>query len=55
MRKAVFDSSVLISAFITPRGTPAQLLEAAYKGRCMLYLSLEIVAETTDKLLHKKT
>src|SRR5215213_4196682 len=53
MPKAVLDSSVLISAFLTPKGACAELLEAGYAGQFVLALSLEIVAETMEKLLRK--
>lgn len=50
---AVLDSSVLISAFLTPRGTSGQVLDAAERGAFALCLSPEIVAETAGRLLGK--
>ena len=53
-RRAVLDSSVLVSAFIKPHGTTAQLLRAAEGGAFVLYLSPEILAETAEVLLRPK-
>jgi putative PIN family toxin of toxin-antitoxin system len=53
MPRVVLDSSVLISAFLTPRGTAAQLLDAAQRGVFVLCLSREIITETAGKLRSK--
>ena len=53
-RKAVLDSSVLVSAFIKPHGTTAKLLRAAEGGAFVLYLSPEILSETAEVLLRPK-
>jgi putative PIN family toxin of toxin-antitoxin system len=53
MRRAVLDSSVLISAFLTPGGTSAQILDAARAGVFVLCLSREILAETAGRLRGK--
>ncbi len=53
MAKAVLDTSVLISAFLTPQGIPGTLLAQARSGAFLLYLSREIIAETTDALLRE--
>jgi putative PIN family toxin of toxin-antitoxin system len=53
VRKAVLDSSVLISGFLKPEGTCGELLDAAESGVFSLCLSHEIIAETADKLLGK--
>jgi putative PIN family toxin of toxin-antitoxin system len=53
MRRAVLDSSVLISAFLTPRGTSAELLRAAARGAFVLCISDQIIAETTRSLRQK--
>jgi putative PIN family toxin of toxin-antitoxin system len=45
------DSSVLISAFLTPRGVPDRVLDAAERGDFILCLSAEILAETATALL----
>lgn len=53
MLRAVLDSSVLISAFLTPAGAPGQVLDAAERGVFLLCLSPEIIAETAGRLLGK--
>lgn len=53
MPRAVLDSSALISAFLTPRGTCADLLRAADRGAFVVCLSPEIIAETAGRLLGK--
>jgi putative PIN family toxin of toxin-antitoxin system len=53
MPRAVLDSSVLISAFLTPRGACADLLRAADRGAFVLQLSPEILVEVTGKLSGK--
>lgn len=49
----VFDSSVLVSAFLTPRGTSAAALVAMRQTRFTFCLSREIVTETTTRLIRK--
>lgn len=51
--KAVLDSSVLVSAFLSPTGTPATLLARARQGAFSLCLSREILAETAAALLRQ--
>jgi len=51
MHRAVLDSSVLISAFLTRGGVPDQVLDAAERGDLTLCLSGEILAETASVLL----
>jgi uncharacterized protein len=51
--RAVLDSSVLISAFITPQGPSGTLLDAAERGVFVLCLSREIVTETVAALAGK--
>src|SRR4051812_32426847 len=53
MPRAVLDSSVLVSIFLTPRGTSAELLRAALRGAFVLCLSEAIIEETTRKLAGK--
>ena len=53
MPRAVLDSSVLISAFLTPGGVPGRVLDAAERGGFTLCLSGEILAETTTVLLRE--
>ena len=49
--KAIVDSSVLVSAFLTPRGTAGMLLAAGLKGRFEVFVSGLILAETARRLL----
>jgi putative PIN family toxin of toxin-antitoxin system len=51
MLSAVLDSSVLVSAFLTPRGLAAHLLAAARQREFALSLSEQIIAETQGVLL----
>src|SRR4051794_16164193 len=53
MHRAVFDSSVLISAFLTPNGPSGQLIDAAERGDFVLCLSRAILAETAATLIGK--
>ncbi len=53
MHRVVLDSSVLLSAFLTPQGTSAEVLLAARRGAFTLCLSQEILAETGGKLREK--
>ena len=53
MPRAVLDSSVLVSAFLTPRGSVARLLHAPLRGRYELCLSDYILTETAETLLTK--
>ncbi len=50
MPDVVLDSSVLISAFLTPVGTSARVLRAGRAGAFVLHLSPEIIAEVAAKL-----
>jgi uncharacterized protein len=52
--KAVLDSSVVVSAFLNPSGTPATLLERAAEGAFSLCLSDEILEETARALLQPR-
>lgn len=53
MPKAVLDSSVLVSAFLTPPGSVVRLLRAPVRNRYDLYLSEFILTETARILLGK--
>ncbi len=53
MARAVLDSSVLISAFLTSRGTSHAVLSAAERGAFVLCLSREILEETRRSLREK--
>jgi predicted nucleic acid-binding protein len=46
MTRAVFDSSVLISAFLRPGGLSDELLALATRGEFQLVLAPEIILET---------
>lgn len=54
MKKAVLDSSALVSAFFTPEGTPASLLAHARRGAFSLVSSVEILDEVTGVLMRPK-
>ena len=51
MRRAVLNSSGLVSAFLTRGGVPDRVLDAAERGDFTLCLSSEILAETATVLL----
>ncbi|MGE0821756.1 MAG: putative toxin-antitoxin system toxin component, PIN family [Candidatus Binatia bacterium] len=53
MRKAVFDTTTLVSAFLTKKGVSALLLQHAVAGAFELHLSEAIIAETQDVLLNR--
>ena len=53
MPRTVLDSSVLVSAFVTPHGQVAQLLRDPARSRYRLCLSDIILAETAETLLKK--
>jgi putative PIN family toxin of toxin-antitoxin system len=48
---AVLDSTVLISAFLTPSGVADAVLQGTIENRFACLLSEDIVAETTRRLL----
>jgi uncharacterized protein len=51
MRRVVFDSTVLVSAFLRPGGLSDELLILATRGDFGLVLAPEIIGETWRKLL----
>lgn len=53
-KRAVLDSSALVSAFITPKGPTGQLIRAAHRGAFQLCLSVEIIEETAGVLVRPK-
>ena len=53
MPRAVLDSSVLVSAFLTPHGTVVRLLREPARSRYQLWLSEYILDETAETLLSK--
>jgi predicted nucleic acid-binding protein len=54
MPKAVFDSTILVSAFLAPRGISQALLKHAVRGAFELYLSEAILEETQEVLLTRE-
>ena len=53
MPRAVLDSSVLVSAFLTPHGSVVRLLRDPARSRYELCLSDAILTETAEVLLSK--
>src|SRR5437660_9056740 len=53
MPRAVLDSSVLVSAFLTPHGSIVRLLRDPARSRYQLCLSEYILTETAETLLFK--
>jgi putative PIN family toxin of toxin-antitoxin system len=53
MPRAVLDSSVLVSAFLTPHGSVVRLLREPVRSRYELCLSEAILTETAETLLRK--
>ena len=54
MPKAVLDTNILVSAFITPRGTPAKLLHAWREEQFDLVTSPPILIELQEALRRPK-
>jgi putative PIN family toxin of toxin-antitoxin system len=54
MPRAVADTTVLISALLTPDGAAAELLGQARAGAFILCLSREILEELRSRLLHRR-
>jgi putative PIN family toxin of toxin-antitoxin system len=52
--RAILDTNVLISALISPMGTPARLLVAAEKGSYELIVSDRLLGEMEDVLRREK-
>ena len=50
MPKAVLDTNILISALITPRGTPAKVLQAWRTGHFELITSLPLLLELREAI-----
>ncbi len=53
MVRAVLDTSVFVSAFLTPEGVPGRLLDHAERGTFVLCLSPAILGETRHVLLRE--
>lgn len=54
MSRAVFDTTVLISAFLRPKGVSDELLDLASSAKFSLILSTPILDEMANKLLTSK-
>jgi uncharacterized protein len=54
MPRAVLDSSILVSAFLTPHGSVVRLLHEPARSRYELCLSDAILTETAETLLTKR-
>lgn len=54
MPKAVLDTNILVSALITPRGTPAKILQTWRTGRFELVTSPPLLLELKDVLSRPK-
>jgi putative PIN family toxin of toxin-antitoxin system len=55
MRRVVLDPNVLVSAYISPKGAPARLLELVLSERLQLVISPRLVAELKDVLRQGRT
>src|SRR3954451_20001343 len=53
MPRAVLDTSVLVSAFLTPNGSVVRLLREPARRHYQLWLSEYILTETAETLLSK--
>jgi predicted nucleic acid-binding protein len=54
MLKALFETTILVSAFLAPNGLAAQLLDQVRRGSLALVLCEDILAETLDTLLPRR-
>jgi putative PIN family toxin of toxin-antitoxin system len=54
MTKAVFDTTVLVAALLTPKGLSRELIERARAKEFELCLSPEIIAETQTRLIKRQ-
>jgi uncharacterized protein len=54
VRLAVLDPGVLVSALITPTGTPAKLLQEGLAGEIELVVSTQVLNELRDVLGREK-
>lgn len=52
--RIVLDSSTLVSAFLSPTGSPAGLLARTGEGAFTIYVSTEILTETARALSRKR-
>jgi putative PIN family toxin of toxin-antitoxin system len=54
MPKVVLDTNILVSAFLTKKGNPAQILDMFTDRKIELYYCLAIIEEYKDVLLREK-
>lgn len=54
MPKAVLDTNILVNALITPRGTPAKIIQAWRVEQCDLVTSPPILEELQEALSRPK-
>jgi uncharacterized protein len=54
MRRVVADTTVLVSAFLTPRGVASQLLRRGREGSLQIVVAVPIIEEMQDRLLHRR-
>lgn len=54
MPRAVVDTTVLVSAFLTPRGVAAECLRRAREGVFEIVVAPPILEEMQDRLLHRR-
>lgn len=54
MTRAVLDTSVLVSSFLTPQGAPGAILDAAERGDFTMCLSMAILGETAHVLTRNR-
>ncbi len=54
MRRVVADTTVLVSAFLAPRGVASELLRRAREGVFEIVLTPPILEEMQDRLLHRR-
>ncbi len=54
MRRVVVDPGVLVSAIITPRGAPAEIVRAVRRGRLALVVCPHLLAELLGVLRREK-
>ena len=50
MIKVVIDTNIIISAALSPSGTPAKIIDMIFEDRIQLFYSSGILAEYTDVL-----
>lgn len=53
MQKAVFDTNIYVSAFITPKGSGDRAYQKAIDGEIQLFSSVPILTELAGKLQDK--